>query len=271
MYLRAAHAEVNLPPLLSLIQAHPLGLLTTAIPSQTHPLIQHTYIPWILDPPTNLSTLTPISPAPQTGTVKQPIQPLENCRLRGHLARANPHAKALLEAASSSSIPHQSSPHILQQEVTILFTAPEQHYITPHWYTSTKPATGKVVPTWNYAAIEVRGSLKIYADATAEEGVAFLQRQIEDLTRDAEERLGYGEGKAWKVADAPAAYTEVLKKAIVGVEIEVSSVVGKWKMSQELGVADRAGVVEGLVGRGGQTAMAVAGVVEAKGRRKEAC
>jgi transcriptional regulator len=277
MYLRAAHAEVSLPPLLALIQAHPLGLLTTAIPSPTHPLLQHTYIPWVLDPPTNLSTLT--SPSLQhTTTTKQAIQPLENSRLRGHLARANPHAKALIEAASSAS--NGSAAARLQQEVTVLFSAPDQqHYITPQWYVATKPTTGKVVPTWNYAAVEVRGWLTVFADAAAEDSGAFLHKQVDDLTCAAERRLGFGDdgpeeggssgNKAWKVADAPVAYTEVLKKAIVGVEIEIVSVVGKWKMSQELGAGDRAGVVDGLVARDTEQARNVAAIVEAKGGRKK--
>ena len=263
MYLRAAHAEVHLPPLLALIQANPLGLITTAIPSSNHPLIQHTNIPWLLDPPTNLDDLIPSTDG--TGPVKTPITGLINCKLRGHMARANPHAKALIEAVGGGN-------GMVDNEVTVLFTQPAaQHYMTPQWYTLTKPDTGKVVPTWNYVSVEVRGRLRVYGDSKNPETDTYLQQQVEDLTALAEGSVMaemQRDGKGWEVSDAPSPYIEIMKKAIMGVEVLVESVVGKWKMSQELKEGDREGVLlglRGIEGGGGRTG-AVADLVETRSR-----
>jgi transcriptional regulator len=286
MYLRAIHAETHLTPLLELISQNPLGLLTTAITSTPDfPLIQHTYIPWVLDPPTNLDSLENEhehvygSAATKAGPVKQPILGLKGCKLRGHLARANPHAKQLIQATATTS-----GSECLSNEVTINFRAPQQHYMTPQWYVQTKPETGKVVPTYNYVAVEVRGKARVYHDKS-ERTSEYLQMQVEDLTREAEGRMGYettpkdehvGEdagannnanGPAWQVDDAPKAYIEVMKRAIVGIEIEVDSVVGKWKMSQELAIGDREGVKKGLRALDELGSTAVAEVVEARSSR----
>ncbi|KPI44908.1 uncharacterized protein AB675_2301 [Cyphellophora attinorum] len=276
MYLRAVHAETHLPTLLSLIHSNPLGLLTTAIPpTPDYPLIQHTYIPWVLDPPTNLTSLESIDTTPK-GPLKQPILGLQGCRLRGHMARANPHAKQLIAATSSTS-----GTECLPTEVTVNFRAPQQHYITPQWYTQTKQETGKVVPTWNYVAVEVRGRMRVYHDKS-ERTSEYLQTQVEDLTRESEGQLGYettpggehadkdadvsrnAKSPAWQVDDAPKPYIEVMKRAIIGIEIEVESIVGKWKMSQELAAGDREGVKRGLTGRDELGSTAVAEIVEAR-------
>lgn len=275
MYLRAVHAETHLRPLIELIQNNRLGLLTTVIGSENFPLIQHTYIPWVLDPPTNLAALEADGQADATpvGNVKQPVRGLEGCKLRGHMARANPHAKALIEATSSGN-------GCLSTEVTVSFTSPCQHYITPKWYVQTKPESGKVVPTWNYVAAEVRGVARIFHDKEAVETGQYLQTQVEDLTKMSEGSLGYdltpkaeraangqkadGKGTAWEVDDAPKPYIEIMKKAIIGIEIEVKSVVGKWKMSQELKIGDRRGVQDGLRELNDLNSNAIADLVEAK-------
>lgn len=237
MYLRADHAELHLPTLRHLIRSHPLGVLTTAIPSasSSFPLLQSTHIPFLLD-------IADESSETELGT------------LRGHMARANPHSKALIEAAvtqCNASQPSRSEtaptggPTKLATEVMILFTSPVDHYITPKFYTTTKPSTGKVVPTWNYAAVQVYGTLKLYHDKADPSTTDFLSQQVSDLSRYGEEAImAYQE--PWTVQQAPEKYVDLLKKAIVGVEIKVDRMVGKWKMSQEMGDGDREGVIEGL-------------------------
>jgi transcriptional regulator len=275
MYLRAVHAETRLRPLIELIQNNPLGLLTTAISSENFPLIQHTYIPWVLDPPINLAALEAdgqVDAAP-VGNVKHPVQGLEGCKLRGHMAKANPHSKAVIEATGSEN-------GCLTTEVTVSFASPSQHYITPKWYVQTKPGSGKVVPTWDYVATEVRGTAKIFHDKEAVETDQYLQTQVEDLTKMSEGSLGYdstpkaelaakgqeadGKGAAWEVDDAPKPYIEIMKRAIIGIEIEVKSIVGKWKMSQELKTGDRRGVQNGLREVNDVKSRAVADIVEVK-------
>lgn len=275
MYLRAVHAETHLEPLIALIQQNPLGLLTTAVTSENHPLIQHTHLPWVIDPPTNLDALESSgqADAKPVGNVKQPVLGLEGCKLRGHMARANPHSKALMEGVGAGN-------GKVGTEVTVSFRLEDQHYITPKWYVQTKPETGKVVPTWNYAAVEVRGVAKLLHDKEDPETSKYLQTQVEELTRLSEGSLGYdtrpkaelkqneaggeGRGTAWEVDDAPEAYVEIMKKAIIGIEIEVSSVVGKWKMSQELKDGDRAGVKTGLNARNDERSAAVAKLVDVR-------
>ncbi|OAL40503.1 hypothetical protein AYO20_00239 [Fonsecaea nubica] len=275
MYLRAVHAETRLKPLIELIQNNPLGLLSTAISSDNFPLIQHTYIPWVLDPPRNLAALEADGQADRApvGNVKQPVQGLEGCKLRGHMAKANPHAKAVIEATGPGN-------GCLPTEVTVSFAAPSQHYISPKWYVQTKPENGKVVPTWNYVAVEVRGTARIFHDKEAVETGQYLQTQVEDLTKLSESRLGYdstpkaelavngqeagGKGTAWEVGDAPKPYIEIMKKAIIGIEIDITSIVGKWKMSQELKTGDRQGVKDGLRELDDVKSRSVAEIVEMK-------
>ncbi|KAF9487294.1 hypothetical protein BDN71DRAFT_1485348 [Pleurotus eryngii] len=152
-------------------------------------------------------------------------------RLRGHLARQSPHSKAMIEELSSDLEKH----NVLEHDVLIIFTA-QHHYVTPQFYTETKPSTGKVVPMWNYAAAQVYGRARIYFDSTSEETSEFLGQQIADLTRHAETSvMGYR-------------YIDILKKNIIGIEIEVVRLEGKFKMSQEMGKGDREGVISGFHG-----------------------
>ena len=194
MYLRTVHADASIAELRQLIHENPLGILTTAIPSPNHPLIQTTHIPFILD-------------------VEDPTSETELGILRGHLARANPHSKAMIESLESSS----SSSTDLEQEVMVLFNLPVQHYITPKFYTQTKPETGKVVPTWNYAATQIYGRARLYHDSGTEATKRFLAQQIDDLSQHAEKKVMGFDGRAgregpWRVADAPEKYIEVLAK-----------------------------------------------------------
>jgi transcriptional regulator len=138
--------------------------------------------------------------------------------LRAHMAKANPHWKSL-------------KGHI---ECLVVFQGPEG-YVTPTWYPS-KAESHKVVPTWNYATVHVSGKASVTADA------AWLRRQLDDLTL-------FHEGarpQPWSPSDAPADYLTNQMKAIIGIEIPISRIEGKWKMSQNKDDADREGVIAGM-------------------------
>lgn len=138
-------------------------------------------------------------------------------RLIGHVARANP----LWRAADG-------------QGVLAIFNGP-QSYVSPGWYPS-KAAHGKVVPTWNYATAHLHGLLHAIEDR------AWLRALVERLTNTHES----ARAPAWAVGDAPAPYIDSMLAAIVGIEISVSRIEAKWKLSQNRSSADRAGVIAGL-------------------------
>lgn len=141
--------------------------------------------------------------------------------LRAHLARANPHWRELQAGVECP-------------ECLVVFMGP-QGYVTPAWY-PTKQETQKVVPTWNYVCVQAWGRPRIVEDA------AWLRRQIDDLTRARES----ARPDPWAVGDAPEDYIAAQMKAIVGIEIPVARIEGKWKLSQNRPAADRAGVLAGL-------------------------
>jgi transcriptional regulator len=147
-----------------------------------------------------------LDPAPQNGM------------LRLHIARANPQWREL-EAV---------------EECLVVFQGPHD-YVTPSWY-ATKRETGKVVPTWNYATVHVWGRPQVMRDDV------WLRRQLDDLTESRERRRA----APWQVDDAPADFVAAQMRAIVGVEIPISRIEGKWKMSQNRPVADREGVIKGF-------------------------
>lgn len=250
MYLRAVHADADTAALRQLIRENPLGIFTTALPSENFPLIQCTHIPFLLD-------------------IEDETSETEQGVLRGHMARANPHSKALIEAASASP------DGCLEQEVMVLFNFPVHHYVTPKFYTETKPDTGKVVPTWNYAAAQIYGKIRVYHDSQSEEAGCFLGKQISDLTDLSETSImGYtGKGsaqKGWKVTDAPESYVTLLKKAIIGIEIKVDRLEGKFKMSQESSEGDRAGIISGFQKLGTELGSKMAETVAERGEIKKA-
>ena len=142
--------------------------------------------------------------------------------LVGHVARANPIWSASLSMVRS----------------VVSFQGP-QAYVTPTWYPS-KHEHGKTVPTWNYAVVHVRGVPTFIHDRD------WLHAQVSLLT-DTHEAA---EAHPWAVKDAPADYVERQLNAIVGVEIPIEVLIGKWKASQNRPSADRAGVVDGLRARG---------------------
>lgn len=120
------------------------------------------------------------------------------------------------------------------QNVLVVFQGP-QAYVSPSFY-ETKRETGKVVPTWNYVMVQARGLAKLHT--TAE----WLNAQIEALTA----RHERNRSPSWAVCDAPRTFIESQLRGIVGIEIEIQSIEGKWKVSQNRPGADRHGVAEGL-------------------------
>ena len=143
-------------------------------------------------------------------------------RLRAHLAKANPQWRLLADNPASP--------------VLVVFQGADA-YVTPSWY-ETKRETGKVVPTWNYAIVQVRGTVRVIDDA------AWIAGQITELTASQEG----GRAAPWAVTDAPPTYIQSQIKGIIGLEIAITGIDGKWKVSQNRPVADRVGVAEGLEG-----------------------
>ena len=105
--------------------------------------------------------------------------------------------------------------------------------MTPAWYPS-KKETGKVVPTWNYAVVHAQGNLKLIEDPQ------WLRNHVAQMTNIHEPTYQSN----WKLDDAPEEYVQMMLKAIIGIEIEVKSLVGKFKLSQNRPAEDYAAVVE---------------------------
>jgi transcriptional regulator len=141
--------------------------------------------------------------------------------LFGHFARANPHSRCVTGGAGAL-------------EALVIFAGPNA-YISPDWY-ATKQETGRVVPTWNYVAVHAHGALRLRDDAQ------FLRAHLEALTLQHEG----GRNRPWQVSDAPADFIDQQLKAIVGVELRIDRLEGKWKMSQNRPAADIDGVIRGL-------------------------
>ena len=141
--------------------------------------------------------------------------------LRGHLARGNDQVAALREGG----------------EALVIFQGP-QAYISPSWYPSKDmpPGNGKVVPTWNYVAVHAWGTPRVIDDSE------WLRRFVGDLT-EVHER---DRTPPWAVQDAPEDFIAGMLKAIVGIEIPIDRIEGKWKLSQNRPEPDRRGVVDGL-------------------------
>nr|WP_314863581.1 FMN-binding negative transcriptional regulator [uncultured Undibacterium sp.] len=144
--------------------------------------------------------------------------------LRAHVARANPIWKML-----SSDVPS-----------IVTFQGP-QSYITPNWY-PTKQIAGKVVPTWNYTVVHAHGI------ATAIEDREWILQMVSDLTdhNEASTALGSKVSAPWKVSDAPEEFIQRLLGAIVGIEIPITAIKGRWKLSQDEAMEDRIGTAKGL-------------------------
>lgn len=153
--------------------------------------------------------------------------------LRGHVARANPIWREVTPTT----------------EALVIFQGPDS-FISPSWYPS-KRETASVVPTWNYIVVHAHGRLSVIEDAD------WLRAHVEALTNRHEQDRAV----PWAVTDAPADYIQKMVGAIVGLEIQVTRLTGKWKLSQNRSERDRAGVVTGLMGEGTASASAMAALV----------
>lgn len=134
--------------------------------------------------------------------------------LQAHMARANPQWRELDD-----------------QPALVVFRGPDA-YVSPSLYAS-KKETGKVVPTWNYAMVQARGTARV------QDRIDWLTPQLTALTTAREATRP----QPWSITDAPPDYVEAQKKAIVGVEIEIAGLEGKWKVSQNQPEANRRSVV----------------------------
>ncbi|MFA5982863.1 MAG: FMN-binding negative transcriptional regulator [Methylococcaceae bacterium] len=138
--------------------------------------------------------------------------------LQGHIARAN---TMLTDIASGS-------------EVLAIFHG-AQSYISPSWY-ATQKETGKVVPTWNYSVVHAYGILKTVDDSK------WLHRHLEQFTAQNEAAFS----TPWALSDAPQEFTEKLINHIIGIEMQITRLHGKWKVSQNQPQNNRDGVIKGL-------------------------
>ncbi len=154
--------------------------------------------------------------------------------LRAHVARANPVWKNF-------------SPTV---DAMVVFQGP-QAYISPSWY-ETKKTDGRVVPTYNYISVHAYGELRAIEDAT------WLREFVSRLT----DRYEAPRPAPWGVADAPAEYIDKMLNAIVGIEIPIKRLVGKWKMSQNRQAVDRDSVIAGLMELSSDNARAMAQAVK---------
>jgi transcriptional regulator len=154
--------------------------------------------------------------------------------LVGHMARANPHCRQIESGA---------------REALVIFTGPNA-YVTPRWYPS-KQEHGRVVPTWNYVAVHAYGTIRLRDDP------AFLRQHLEALTsRHEAER-----DEPWHVSDAPEEFITQQMRAIVGFQLQIARLEGKWKMSQNRSGADIDGVIRGLGASEAESDRAVATIV----------
>ncbi|WP_328827609.1 FMN-binding negative transcriptional regulator [Nocardioides acrostichi] len=146
----------------------------------------------------------------------------EGDRVRLHMAIANPHWRTIADDSPA-----------------LLVVTGAEAYLSPSFYAS-KREHGRVVPTWNYSAVQLRGRITVHQDA------GWLGEQVADLTDLNESERD----EPWAVSDAPAEFIAQQLRAIVGIEMVVASFTGKAKLSQNRSDADRAGVVEGLLTTG---------------------
>lgn len=192
MYVPRAFAVDDIQILHQQMQASPLPVLVTHASQGLHA----SHVPLLLDPDEG-----------PYGT------------LYGHLARANPHGKALAQGTE-----------------TLVIFAGEQAYISPSFYPS-KAEHGKTVPTWNYLAVHAYGTAEVFGDA---------ERLLALVSRLSSKHEA-GRPSPWAVSDAPGDYIDSMLKAIVGFRLPITRLEGKRKLSQNRDAADQAGVRQGLL------------------------
>lgn len=159
--------------------------------------------------------------------------------LRAHVARANP---VWQEARQ-------------RPETLVIFQGPAA-YLSPSWYPG-KAETHRYVPTWQYMVVHAHGRITVHDDERYVRGV------VARLTR----KMEAGETAPWKVGDAPADYIDQMLSQIVGIEIQVERLVGKWKLGQNRTPQERVGAAEQMRERGGEMRAAVADAMRAAGPR----
>ena len=163
-------------------------------------------------------------------------------RLILHMARANPHWRAITEDVAGTP--------------ALAVVTGSQAYVSPSWYPS-KAEHGRVVPTWNYSAVHFIGRVRRHHDP------AWLLDAVSRLTHLNESRRE----EPWSVADAPTTYVEKQLRAIVGIELTIEKVEAKAKLSQNRDDADFSGVVTGLRSEGSGREHEVADQMDALDRR----
>ncbi|MDE0539290.1 MAG: FMN-binding negative transcriptional regulator [Rhodospirillales bacterium] len=157
----------------------------------------------------------------------------ERGTLRGHVAKGNPIWKGYDKSV----------------EVLAVFQGP-QHYVTPAWYPS-KKEHGRTVPTWNYVVVHAYGPMTVVDD------LDWLLEHLQTLTSQHEK----GRDQPWAVSDAPKDYIDRMLKGIIGLELPITRLEGKWKVSQNRLEKDREGVVQGLRSEGTTSAALMADLV----------
>jgi transcriptional regulator len=165
------------------------------------------------------------------------IDPAPLGSLHGHIARANPLWKEYRDGS----------------EAIAIFQGP-QVYISPSLY-PTKQQTGEVVPTWDYAVVHARGSVRFIDDA------GWLKSFVAELTdtHEASRR------EPWKIGDAPAEYIDQMLGLIIGFEFSITSLTAKWKVSQNRSAEDQQGVVAGLREAGDEDSHEIAAMLASRG------
>lgn len=163
--------------------------------------------------------------------------------LIGHVARNNPVWEEVRDAHPTPGEPSQTTAAV------VIFQGPAA-YISPSWY-ATKHETHEVVPTYNYAVVHVHGVPIVHEDPK------WLRRVVGKLTKTMEA----AQPTPWKMADAPAAFVTDQLTKIVGIEIPIDRIVGKWKTSQNRSAADRSGAISALRAGSDPTAAAMADLI----------
>lgn len=154
-------------------------------------------------------------------------------RVIAHIARANAHWKALVDG----------------MPVRLVVPGPDA-YVSPTWYAA-KAEHHRVVPTWNYTTVHLTGTITVHDDAE------WVRQAVTELTDQHEA----GREDRWHVSDAPADYVSAQLRGIVGLEVLISGVEGKAKLSQNRSEADRRGVIDGLEGDSRTSSAPVAGLM----------
>ncbi|KAG5642967.1 hypothetical protein DXG03_001815 [Asterophora parasitica] len=234
MYIREVHAERDVATLQAFIRENVLGTFTTAIPHATVDTLQSTHIPWVLS-----------ADEGKLGV------------LRGHIARVNPQSKVMIDATQTE--------RELTDDVLVLFTSPVNSYVTPRWMADTKLSTGKVTPTWQFGAAQVYGRARVYHKTSDPATDAFLQAHLEALTHQHESRLP---GKEWEVSEAPESYNTRKKLAIIGIEVEITKIEGRFKVGQDETDGDWRGIRDGFKKEGTDLGDAMVNMMEERGKSR---